>query len=119
RAASEYKLETPPAGVAEHAVQRIERVSDEPRDRERNPDLRVGQTEVVTYERPRRAERAVHELVEELDCKQEEDDAGSSAPANATLLTGRASGLHRPKCRRKTCGAKVVKSLRLQNADAE
>ena len=60
----------PTLRVAEPADQRIERAADETRDRERDPDLRVGQTEVITNERPRRAERAVHELVEELDRKQ-------------------------------------------------
>ena len=81
RGPTEHHEKPTATGVAKHADQRVECAPDEPRDRKRKTDLGVRQAEVVAQKRPRSAERAVHELVEELDRKQEDDDAGSSAPA--------------------------------------
>lgn len=105
-------------GVAEYADEWIDDAADEARDGEGKPNLGVGQAEVVTNERPGRTERAVDELVEELDREQQADDAGKSAPAKGAGLTRRSSAVHGRKCMHRAGQIKSVKSLRLRDAIA-
>ena len=84
----------PPAPVAEEPEWRLDEQSDQPGDRQRDPDLRIAQVEVVPDRRPRGLTRAEDELVEELDREQSGDEAGDSAPAARRALAGRARQAH-------------------------
>jgi hypothetical protein len=89
------KQQPSPRRVAEDADQRIERAPDEARNREHETDLRIAQRQVVANEWPCGRARTPDELVEELDRKQEDDDAGDSAPAEDPELAGRPCAVHR------------------------
>ena len=69
----------PEARVAGGTDQRVEHATDEPGDREQQTHLRVAEREVVPDQRPRRPDRPVDELVEELDREQQDDGAAKAA----------------------------------------
>ncbi|SRR6266536_505293 len=101
-----------PRRVAENADQRVERTAEESGNREHEPDLRVREVEVVADQRPGGRACATDELVEQLDREQQDDDAGSSAPAKAAKLTRRSSAVHGRNLTLQTHRAESVKSLR-------
>ena len=80
--------------IRDDADERVERTADEPRNREHEADLRVAERQIVANQRPRSGPCAPDELVEELDCEQDDNDAGNSAPAQDPELAGRARAVH-------------------------
>ena len=88
--------------------------TDEARDREQQTHLRVAEREVVADQRPRRPDRPVDELVEELDREQQDDRTAKAATPGG--LAGCASHDGRMLLRRQA-GERLADAVDVQHLD--
>lgn len=67
-----YDDRSAPAPVAEDPEHRLDHATDEPGERQEQPNLRVVEVEVGAEQRPRRFARAKRHFVDELDRQQDD-----------------------------------------------